>query len=100
MLNNGILIKHGKNNVFDSNQINTIINNDTSNIFINNILPGHPNKIPDPTCSNGILNKNVCCESSCGTCGGIGCGARDGLCCISEINTTWKCNNYNAPCIL
>jgi hypothetical protein len=29
-------------------------------------------------CSSGILNGDVCCKGSCGSCGGLGCHERNG----------------------
>eukprot|EP00579_Thalassiosira_antarctica_P018921 CAMPEP_0201967870 /NCGR_PEP_ID=MMETSP0904-20121228/12425_1 /ASSEMBLY_ACC=CAM_ASM_000553 /TAXON_ID=420261 /ORGANISM="Thalassiosira antarctica, Strain CCMP982" /LENGTH=405 /DNA_ID=CAMNT_0048515419 /DNA_START=32 /DNA_END=1246 /DNA_ORIENTATION=+ len=72
------------------------------------VIPGYPvagtavsDSLPCPTaapttpaptaptgpCVNGILNSNkrYCCEASCGTCGGQGCGGRTGTCCTSQI---------------
>lgn len=126
---NGIVISHGKNNIFELNNINTYYStfgiknnnektNESTNTFIGNTFSGnilldvlysdinsmsymmhpYPNNTPDPTCANGILNKNVCCESSCGTCGGIGC---TGLCCTASLITTeYYCDEYSAPCII
>jgi len=50
-------------------------------------LPEEPQKV---WCKNGILNpkNDTCCSASCGTCGGEGCGGRDGgasTCCVSHI---------------
>lgn len=66
----------------------TIINSDIS--CDNNISPCIITQ-PDPTCNNGIINNNVCCMLSCGTCGGNGCGNRDGGsqgCCMSPIRNS------------
>jgi len=69
------------------------------------VIPGYPNagtamsdslpcptQAPTPTptsglCVNGHLNKNMkyCCEASCESCGGKGCGGRTGACCTSQI---------------
>jgi len=59
---------------------------------------------PDPTCENGILKGDVCCLSSCGTCGGTGCGSREGGssgCCSGTITKSGiSCDNSTAPCIV
>lgn len=66
----------------------------------------------DPTCSTGILinstfNFNpvrVCCASSCGTCGGNGCGNRTGGadgCCVSSIAAAnISCTYSKPPCMM
>lgn len=41
-------------------------------------------------CSTGIRSGDVCCASSCGSCGGTGCGSRPGgskKCCTGKIKT-------------
>ncbi len=59
---------------------------------------------PDPTCENGILSDNVCCDLTCGTCGGSGCGDREGgshSCCSGTITSdNNSCDNQGAPCII
>ncbi|MGM0557802.1 MAG: hypothetical protein ACQEVA_15565 [Myxococcota bacterium] len=58
----------------------------------------------DSACSNGIENGLVCCASSCGTCGGSGCGGRPGgaeSCCTSAVmESARSCPTHEAPCIL
>lgn len=58
----------------------------------------------DPTCSQGILSGGVCCEATCGACGGSGCGSRPGgssACCTSNIRDSGRvCDEYEAPCVL
>lgn len=55
-------------------------------------------------CSTGIANGNVCCSSSCGACGGTGCGTRVGgsdSCCLTPIKTANKLCTANAPpCVI
>ena len=59
---------------------------------------------PDPFCNNGILNGNICCTTSCGSCGGSGCGSRDGgpsNCCGSQITKAGNsCSDQSAPCLV
>eukprot|EP01084_Bolivina_argentea_P160312 279186_1 len=59
---------------------------------------------PDPNCSNGIINGNVCCSSACGICGGTGCSSRPGgadLCCYGNIiNDGNDCRYNQAPCVI
>lgn len=60
----------------------------------------HPNEDEpaDKTCIDGIINKNICCEYKCGTCGGINC---TGLCCTEPIkNINWSCDTYASPCVI
>ena len=62
----------------------------------------------DPTCQNGIRtnsgNSVVCCPSSCGVCGGTGCGLRLGgasnCCPLSILNSGFSCQLTTAPCIV
>jgi len=57
-------------------------------------------------CADGIGNgsHSVCCASSCGTCGGSGCGSRPGgaaACCVGHIeDANQPCTGTNAPCVL
>ena len=68
----------------------------------------NPRPTNDPTCSNGILSvsKRTCCATSCGKCGGTGCGNFLGSannCCEDTIRTfkyTQNCNSSIAPCIM
>ena len=59
---------------------------------------------PDPTCSLGIINGDICCLSSCGSCGGSGCSNRDGGsagCCTSTIrNNNESCDENAVPCVI
>lgn len=63
-----------------------------------------PTLASDPDCSNGIINGDVCCMSSCGTCGGSGCSSRDGGgdgCCTSKIRSAGdSCEDGPAPCVI
>lgn len=61
--------------------------------------PSAPTNTPTigPLCSAGYINSggDVCCASSCGACGGSGCGGRPGggaNCCVGAILTA------NVPC--
>jgi peptidoglycan/xylan/chitin deacetylase (PgdA/CDA1 family) len=58
----------------------------------------------DSFCENGILKGNVCCMSSCGSCGGNGCSQRNGGgygCCTSVIlENNISCETNEAPCVL
>jgi hypothetical protein len=58
----------------------------------------------DPNCDSGIVNGNVCCASSCGSCGGSGCGSRPGgaeSCCVGTITDAGNsCNNNLPPCLI
>ena len=54
----------------------------------------------DPLCENGIKKGIYCCETGCSQCGSIGCGSLPGICCTSQINQSWNCNDYNSPCII
>lgn len=64
--------------------------------------PASPETAPPP--DPGICNGNVCCLSSCGTCGGTGCGFRPGGpvgCCGNIIGRTNRdCARDSAPCII
>ncbi|CAM9200699.1 unnamed protein product [Ectocarpus fasciculatus] len=52
------------------------------------------------TC-DGVLKGDFCCFADCGTCGGTGCGDRNGLnCCTSDITDTCSATNGAAPCIV
>ena len=61
---------------------------------------------PDPQCTQGIRNGNICCQRRCGTCGGRGCGQRPGggnNCCLSRIQDPRRarsCALNEAPCLL
>ncbi|CAN0170098.1 unnamed protein product, partial [Ectocarpus sp. 13 AM-2016] len=60
------------------------------------------------TCEGGIVGvqaSNVCCASSCGSCGGVGCSTRDGgedNCCGAQIRIADRdCSvTGEAPCIV
>lgn len=66
----------------------------------------------DPTCSTGLLTNStynllpvvVCCASSCGTCGGTGCGSRTGGadgCCVTTIaSANISCTYSKPPCMM
>merc|ERR1740117_2446916 len=57
-------------------------------------------------CPNGIASGEICCASTCGTCGGSGCqmrGGGSGMCCAGRVRSAGvKCSeNHNiAPCII
>lgn len=59
---------------------------------------------PDPSCENGILNGDICCMDTCGSCGGSGCSSRNGGaegCCTSTIRSSEvSCDDSSAPCIV
>jgi hypothetical protein len=65
---------------------------------------GEAELFPDPTCERGLEKDGVCCASSCGTCGGSGCGRRDGAsdsCCIGVNQASNRsCLEYGPPCLL
>lgn len=57
-------------------------------------------------CKVGILGYNkstkkaACCETSCGQCGGNGCGKAGKFCCISSVASLSKsCDSHSPPCI-
>jgi hypothetical protein len=55
-------------------------------------------------CTDGIAGDGVCCASSCGECGGVGCSGRPGgaeACCANTIRAAGvMCSGANAPCVL
>ena len=65
----------------------------------------HNPSAPDPTCAYGILDldSGACCRSSCGTCGGTGCGSRAGgadNCCVGRITANdLSCGSNPAGCM-
>lgn len=58
----------------------------------------------DPECSAGLEAGLACCATSCGSCGGSGCGSRPGgaeACCSGTIGRSGRsCHAFEAPCIL
>lgn len=58
----------------------------------------------DPTCSTGILDDDVCCAASCGSCGGTGCETRPGgsaACCGIPIQRAGvACSGSAPPCVV
>ena len=58
----------------------------------------------DPTCARGVTNGATCCASSCGSCGGTGCGSRSGgasACCQSNIREGGRsCDVVGPPCVM
>ncbi len=60
--------------------------------------------IPDPLCELGLIFDDICCSASCGTCGGTGCGSRDGgaaNCCGGTITASGlSCDVFDAPCVI
>lgn len=78
---------------------------------LNNVLPPYqvsPRHQEDPTCSTGIIFNSqgvkVCCASSCGQCGGSGCGSFPGgaySCCVTNILAgNVSCQFSKPPCIV
>jgi hypothetical protein len=68
------------------------------------IVSSNPVAIPDPTCSLGLQNKNICCNINCTSCGGSSC-SKDPMggynCCTSNIlNSNYSCSDYSAPCVI
>lgn len=67
-------------------------------------FPVNHTVVSDPTCANGIISKNICCDAGCGTCGGSGCSSRPGgknACCGSIIEAAnVYCDEGPAPCIM
>jgi len=63
-----------------------------------------PPPTPDPTCALGLISGDTCCSSSCGTCGGPGCGAAPGggaNCCGGPIAASGlSCDSNAAPCVI
>ena len=63
-----------------------------------------PCVIPEEPVCDGILNGDVCCAASCGTCGGSGCGGRPGgaaSCCSGAIRAAGRsCAEHSAPCLV
>ena len=63
-----------------------------------------PEPVVDPKCEFGIRKDNLCCDSACGTCGGVGCGAREGggsNCCGGPIlDSDLSCDDNLAPCVV
>jgi hypothetical protein len=60
---------------------------------------------PDPSCSRGVLSpvdSATCCAKSCGSCGGVDCGAKKGgseNCCRGKIDEGGRrCNEVGPPC--
>lgn len=55
-----------------------------------NTVMAAPHPVPPELCRDGIISNSglACCAASCGTCGGAGCGSREGgkaLCCHQHI---------------
>ncbi|CAN0414131.1 unnamed protein product, partial [Scytosiphon promiscuus] len=67
-----------------------------------------PTDAPVPTCSNGLPGfetGGVCCATSCGSCGGVGCGSLPGgsaSCCSNVIIASGEqCSvTEEAPCVI
>ena len=62
---------------------------------------------PDPNCDTGIRaarRNDICCASSCGSCGGAGCGDRPGgggNCCVGTIESSARsCLDHPPPCVV
>lgn len=57
-----------------------------------------------PSKPKRLCNNTVCCASSCGACGGKGCGNRPGgkqnCCATSIIGSRRRCNSSAPPCII
>ena len=60
--------------------------------------------MPDPTCALGLISGDTCCSTSCGVCGGSGCGANPGggaNCCGGPIASSGvSCDTNSAPCVI
>ncbi len=60
----------------------------------------------DPTCATGILNseETVCCDLTCGACGGAGCDIQPGgtaNCCMSGVLASGvSCSGNQPPCVM
>lgn len=58
----------------------------------------------DPSCETGIIEGDICCAKSCGTCGGVNCGSEKGgagNCCSGHIEKSQKyCDENSPPCII
>ena len=55
----------------------------------------------DPQCGDGVLSDDcaICCEESCGLCGGSGCSKRHFMCCgANVVRSRRSCNDTLAPC--
>eukprot|EP00037_Helgoeca_nana_P028438 m.334626 g.334626 ORF g.334626 m.334626 type:complete len:503 (-) comp27758_c0_seq7:247-1755(-) len=60
---------------------------------------------PDPYCAAGLISRTSCCPTTCGTCGGSGCGDRPGgftNCCRDSVgaSTSASCSTHTPPCRL
>ena len=59
---------------------------------------------PDPDCDTGIRSGDICCASSCGSCGGSGCGGLPGggdNCCKGGISSSGRsCLDHPPPCVV
>ena len=57
----------------------------------------------DPNCDFGILNSDICCLASCGSCAGVNCGSLPGGssgCCATQIrNSGLSCDDNISPCV-
>ena len=53
---------------------------------------------------SGLLRDEVCCPTSCGVCGGTGCGGRPGgstACCLGSVRASGRsCTQYPPPCVV
>ena len=60
--------------------------------------------LPDVSCPGGIRSGRVCCDVSCGSCGGANCGDRPGgiaRCCSATIRAAAQlCSAHAAPCLV
>lgn len=60
---------------------------------------------PGQTCSNSLAGyeaSGVCCPTSCGQCGGVGCSGLGDGCCTGNVKTSGvKCSESKAaPCVI
>merc|ERR1712032_969530 len=85
---NGATIEHFKLSTFYGGSSKSWAPTRTTHIQYDNFVIRTTGADVDPWCATGIRTGNVCCASSCGTCRGPGCGAKDGgasQCCAGAI---------------
>ncbi len=63
-----------------------------------------PAGVPDPTCSEGIITQNICCNPGCSACGGSSCGTDPLMgenCCGGPIIASGRlCDETGFPCVI
>ena len=67
------------------------------------VTPSPTSSGSDPMCALGLIKQDVCCPTTCGTCGGVGCSLRPGgsACCGGPIRAAGlSCNDGLAPCVI